>query len=274
MAQVSNVGSVVKYGIAYCLTFANGKKYVGITTQRLPERMQKHAHNARNSKRAYPLYAAWRKHGEPTVSILGKFPIDELGNAEIRFIQEIGTLAPQGYNVLHGGEISRLGIPHSAETKAKMSMACKGRVITQETRDKLAIVWRGRKHKEETKAKIGAAHKGRTLPPDQVERIRASKLGRPLAPEHRARLTELAHGRRGIPRSPDVRAKISAGNKGKTMSLEARARMSASAKRRQDRSHSEATRRKMSASAKDFCVMKLVRSLLHQARQNRQRLAE
>lgn len=62
--------------------------------------------------------------------------------------------------------------PHSAETKAKISAANKGRIVSDKWRKQHSAVMSGRKNgsmSEETKSKISAANKGRSLPPRSEE---------------------------------------------------------------------------------------------------------
>lgn len=50
-------------GILYKLTFPNGKSYIGITTESLSRRVQRHVNYARAGK-SYALSSAIRKYGE------------------------------------------------------------------------------------------------------------------------------------------------------------------------------------------------------------------
>lgn len=70
------------------------------------------------------------------------------------------------------------GKKHSDETKAKMSLAHKGRVSynygkkhTQETIEKMSVVKRGKTHSEATKKKISESHNGKKIPQDVIDRI-------------------------------------------------------------------------------------------------------
>lgn len=85
-------------GTLYKLDFEDGKSYVGITTKTIAHRFNAHACNARTGRRAR-LYAAWRKHGEPRLTVLAVLEDRELASTEIRAIAAYGTLAPNGYNM-------------------------------------------------------------------------------------------------------------------------------------------------------------------------------
>ena len=116
------------YGSIYCATnSANGKKYVGKTTYGLVLRWRYHLREARSGSPG-PLYAAIRKYGEGTFKIEYLASADsqeELDLMEIRYIAELQTLAPLGYNLASGGAGSG---KHSQETRRKMSDSHLGKV--------------------------------------------------------------------------------------------------------------------------------------------------
>lgn len=116
--------------------------------------------------------------------------------------------------------------PHSAEAKAKISAANKGR-----------------KHTEEAKAKIGAANKGKLLGRKRSEetkaKIAAHRLGKPgpfagahHSAEARAKMSAALKGKKRSPRSEETKAKISEANKGKVISEETRQKLREACARR------------------------------------------
>jgi hypothetical protein len=83
--------------------------------------------------------------------------------------------------------------PMSAETKAKISAARKGKPLqgehrarfakiaanpSAETRAKISAAGRGRSHTDETKLKIGAAHRGKVVSEETREKMRRNFTGR------------------------------------------------------------------------------------------------
>lgn len=87
----------------YLLTFPNGKSYVGIA-KRPNVRFQQHRKAAENGS-TFALSNAWRKHGEPILTIVAKVADYEMAYAtEMALIDLIGTLAPKGYNMTRGGD--------------------------------------------------------------------------------------------------------------------------------------------------------------------------
>lgn len=105
------------------------------------------------------------------------------------------------------------GAAHSAETKAKMSLAAKSRTA-------------------EHIAKIAAALKGKKASPTAKANMSSAQKGRKCSNETKAKLSAAAKSQHRKPLSEETRSKISAGNKGKRRrpSAETKAKMSASRK--------------------------------------------
>lgn len=94
--------------ILYRLTFPSNKCYIGITTKTLPKRCYGHIQTARAKNKA-AVYNAIRKYGESfkrEVLVVGN--IDYLKELEIKAISWFKTLAPAGYNLSFGGDMSPL----------------------------------------------------------------------------------------------------------------------------------------------------------------------
>lgn len=79
-----------------------------------------------------PVHCAWRKYGEPVITVLAEFEThDELHAAEVAAIAEFGTMTPNGYNVSIGGETAPSKNP---EVAAKIAAKATGRKIKDTTR--------------------------------------------------------------------------------------------------------------------------------------------
>lgn len=103
----------------YLMTFPNGKSYVGIT-KRPNVRLREHRKRAATGA-AQAIYQAWRKHGEPTMQIIGKATNYETAFAmEVALIERMGTKAPNGYNMTDGGDALN-GLERSPEWNAKVA---------------------------------------------------------------------------------------------------------------------------------------------------------
>lgn len=110
--------------ILYKLVFVSGKAYIGQTTRTMNTRLSAHRQAAKRGSQL-PVHCAWRKHGEPVVTVVGEFAThDELHAAEKAAIIAAGTLVPFGYNVTEGGETAPSKSPSVA---LKISAKAKGR---------------------------------------------------------------------------------------------------------------------------------------------------
>jgi group I intron endonuclease len=139
----------------------NGKQYVGQTITKHSRKGHGHA-----------LADAYKKYGHKSFNYetlcdgVDKHPT--LDFIEQFWINVMGSLAPYGYNLESGGRRYKtvshkpqLGIPHTEETKAKMSEGQKrylagievhfntGRKVSEETRAKMRAAKLGTKRKEQ-----------------------------------------------------------------------------------------------------------------------------
>lgn len=257
------------HGTIYLITNKiNGKQYVGQTVQPLMSRWRQHLSEAKINNTA--INRAIRKYGE------GNFVLRELvrvslsdgtiwiNQLEEKIIHEWGTLVPNGYNLLRGGNNRRL---HS-ETKAKISESlkghvvservrarsrevhvgnqyCKGRLVLPEVRAKISKNLKGRFRDKvfslETRAGISAGLKGRFVSPETRAKISANKRGKPS-------------NRRGAKHTVETRAKMSAShmgqrfNAGRVHTEQSRANMRLA---HLGKKASEETKRRMSLAQKE-----------------------
>jgi group I intron endonuclease len=168
--------------------------YIGYTSKTIDERFKMHCENAR-WKRNYALADAIRVYGVPAFTVELLLQCENHKEAcehEIRFIKELNSILPHGYNMTHGGD----GVPMTAEVIEKMAASKRGKV----TPKMLAHLqkMKGRKLSLEHKAKLSAAGKGRKKSKEWIQKISISNLGKK--------------------RSLETRAKVSAGKKGKPWS--------------------------------------------------------
>lgn len=245
-------------GYLYRLDFANGKSYIGITTRSAPIRYNAHRMAAEGGSKL-AVHCAWRKHGAPTVAVMAVLENEDLGPTEIRAIREFETLYPRGYNLTHGGDISPmcnpaisaklkgnkhgLGCRPSAETRARLSAAAKGRVKSPETRAKLSAAHTGRKRSAESIAKVALAKTGSVASAETRAKMSAAHAGHQVSIETREKIRAALSGR---PLTEETKAKLSAANKGqgagRVFSAETRAKLSAAAKIREQAKREAAAR--------------------------------
>ena len=176
-------------GIIYLVRcLITGKGYVGQTQRTLRQRWLQHLYATVHDS-TFLLHRALRKYGVEAfaLSVLEVCSsIIELNQAEQKYILELETYSPKGYNLTLGGA------------------GTQGRCLSEETKAKISSSILGIHRSIETKARISAAKKGRPrcfiLSSEAIERIAVSK--------------------RGIPRSTEVKERISVGLKGKHRSIE------------------------------------------------------
>ena len=163
------------------------------------------------------------KHGWKAVIICDDLTEDEAFEVEKFYIKEYGRIdlgTGNLVNLTDGGE----GPSNpSIETRRKMSISHKGKVLSEEHIKKISLLHKGRKRSEETRKKISESAKRRVF-----------------SEETRQKMSESKKGKR---RSAETLLKILEANKGRVSPLKGR-------------KHSEESRKKMSDSAKRRCANK------------------
>jgi len=193
---------------------ANGKQYVGITTN-LKRRW--HQHLSANGS-APALHAAIKKYGPEGFvlsHICDAFDFDAACDIERSLIQQHNTKAPNGYNLTDGGE----GVV--------------GRTISndeKESKRKTAIAVMASLSPEERSEKFGT--KNRVWSPEQIEKIRASNIGKNIGkfPSEETRL-KMSASQKKRPRrqvSEETKEKIRQSLLGRKLSEETKAKIRAS----------------------------------------------
>lgn len=213
----------------YQLTFSNGKVYIGQTVRSMNVRMAQHR-TAANRGSNLPVHNAWRKYGEPSVSILLECECaDELHQAEIDAIRDSGSLVPNGYNLSLGGDTAPSKSP---EVVAKIAAKARGRKIAdttavseamrqkwqsdeyrQKVSDGLKASWTDEK-RAQTSAKFKAMWERRkdanwSMPASTKQKLAKKEL----SPETRAKMSAAAKARTDRKHSAETRAKIAAATK-------------------------------------------------------------
>jgi group I intron endonuclease len=218
---------------------ASGKMYIG-SAANIPGRWSAHRSALkRDEHHSRHLQRAWDKYGPDAFVWEVLWAVEDpadLIRTEQEYLDHFGTYwRTQGYNIRHRAE-SSLGMRASAETRARMSAARKGRKFSPEHRARIGAA--SANCSPETRARISAIMKGHEVSPETRTKIAATlkgRAGRQHTPETRAKMAVSAKGRK---LSPETRAKIGAAQKvaqkvaqkGKVVSAETRARMSAAQK--------------------------------------------
>lgn len=175
----------------YCITnTTNNKVYVGSTVN-LHRRCVAHLRLLRANKHHSPkLQAAWNKYGELnfTFKVLVECEKENLILLEQSFMDKFDS-ATNGYNVcmIAGcnpaklSNIPHLSRKHSEETKAKMSLASKGKKkkpLTEEHKEKLRRSQLGRRFTQEEKLAVSIGRKG--IPMSEETKIKISNSRREI----------------------------------------------------------------------------------------------
>jgi len=195
---------------------ASGREYIGKTVRSLTHRWACHRYDAQLGSSSM-LYRAMRKYGVEAFAmelLAVATSSHELNDLEQRFIVERQTRVPHGFNITEGGETGPIGVPRSAESRAKQSAAMKGRTppnkgvsmsserleqhraaATKAARTPAQIAARSKPKSLKTRAKIAATLTGRRLTPAQRQqwsevakrnRAKAAATKAQWTPEQRA----------------------------------------------------------------------------------------
>jgi len=124
-------------------------------------------------------------------------------NEEEAFKHEVYMIAVFGrkdlgtgilHNKTNGGD-GCSGYCWSKTSRQKISIAQKGRVVSNKTKQKLSDINKGKTLTEETKRKIGDFNKDKTLSQETKEKIRLARIGTKRTDETRKKLSEIAKNR-------------------------------------------------------------------------------
>jgi group I intron endonuclease len=170
-------------GIIYsALNTINGKRYIGQTIQTLKSRrnahLRKSSHNEKFSQ-ALKKYRGWFLW----IVLDTGSDQEELDTKEQFWIQHYGShLDDYGYNLQRGGQSGR----HSDESKRKIGLAHKGKVVSDITRKRIRASKVGKSHF----SKFNKTKKGTTLSDEHKQKCSESLRGRIISESHRDRLSQ------------------------------------------------------------------------------------
>jgi len=186
----------------YCLTFPNGKKYVGIGLTNGGITTRFNAYKSLRCKDQPKLYNALKKYGPENVKyelLLETSDRDNACRSEM-YIIDIWNLQDDryGYNISFGGDCGNLGLKRSkeyCEIMSKKRIGKKTKPRTQEQKDKISNILKGRvlrplgyRHSQETIKKIGESNRGKKRTPEQIAKNSKSHKGLPCKTKRFIRL--------------------------------------------------------------------------------------
>ena len=132
----------MKRYLVYKHTSPSGKVYIGITYKTIQERKNDgYGHNAhfRNAIKKY----GWDNFKHEIMA--EGLTLEEAHRLEKDLIEAMhSTNRHSGYNISPGGDAPFKGLKHTEATKAKISKANKGKVVSLETRQRLSLALKGK----------------------------------------------------------------------------------------------------------------------------------
>ena len=205
------------YKVYVHINKVNGKRYYGITCQKVERRWQ----NGKAYKDNKHFTRAINKYGWDNFEHIVLF--DNLTKAEAELMEKFyialyDTINQyKGYNISLGGDT---GIKHSEETKKKLSESHKGENNPMYGKNP----WnKGKTHSEETRKKLSEANKGKNNPNYGRKGEKHPMYGKNHSEESRKKISETMKGRTF---SEEHKKHLSESRKGKTLSEETRKKLS------------------------------------------------
>jgi group I intron endonuclease len=133
------------------LNTANGRGYVGQTRRDLSVRIKEHARHCRRKDRPLSYFhKAVLKHGVEAFQwvVLAETASDKaLDVSERAWIESLGTMVPDGYNLETGGNRNKR---HSEESKARISASLTGHVMSEESKARVSLTKKGKRYPKRT----------------------------------------------------------------------------------------------------------------------------
>lgn len=147
-------------------------RYVGKTVIGLEERLKGHIRHVEKDQSRKWSHAQWwirsllTKGLRPEIILLEMVPNAVWEEAERKWIKNLREAGCNLTNKTDGGD-GTFGCVPSAETRKRLSVANKGRVVSQETRRKISEAQIGKIIPKESRERMSIAHKNKTLSKEQ-----------------------------------------------------------------------------------------------------------
>lgn len=186
---ITRVSADSDSGIYTITNRKSGRVYVGQAAN-IKKRWIQHLHHLRKgTHHCKPLQNSFNKNGEESFEFAVVERVDDVAAITEReqfWIDSLNSsMAAGGYNIAPAAN-SNVGVKYSEESRAKMSAAQKGRVVTDEARAKISKTLTGRKASAKTIEKRQEKLKGKIRSPESVKNIRRLARERLNTPEYEA----------------------------------------------------------------------------------------
>lgn len=175
----------------YCLTFPNGKRYVGIGLSESGINRRWNSYKKLKCKDQTKLYYALKKYGPENVKFEVVLETNDIENAKRSemYLIDVWNLQDSnfGYNILPGGDCSHLGVKRSKEFCEKMSHLQTGKKHSSEHKNnqsKGLKAYYSSSQSDKTKELIKKIHTGKIISLTTREKMSSCKKGKPLSKEH------------------------------------------------------------------------------------------
>lgn len=182
---------------ALCEPASRVVRYIG-KTDKPKKRIREHRacdKRCRSTRKIEWVRSLLRSGRHPEFIVIDEVPSDNWQHFERYYIQQAKDAGFDLFNLTPGGDGFGAGEDHpwhggchSAEVKARISAAHKGRSLSDATKEKLRELALLRRHTVETRAKISAAGAGVPKSESHKLKIKAALTGKSKSAEHRAKL--------------------------------------------------------------------------------------
>lgn len=168
----------------------NGKVYVGQAANLNKRRLAHFHHLRRGTHHCVPLQRSFDKYGEDAFkfSVLEVLPPnkDQLTLREQHYMNLLKShIDAGGYNIAPAAN-SSIGVKYTEESRKKMSLAQKGRIVSDEARAKISSSLTGRGVSSETREKRRLAMTGQKRTEGQKRRMREASCATNNTPTYEA----------------------------------------------------------------------------------------
>lgn len=203
-------------GIYQIKNLVNGKVYIGSAID-IKKRWALHEFQLKNNiHHSKYLQNSWNKHGEEffVFEVIELIRNEEELLSREQYWMDFSQcyVSDNGYNVISKAG-SHLGVKRSEESKLKMSIAQKNKVMPESAKKKLSEINKGKTLSEETKNKISEKLTGKKHSEETKKKMSEAKTGIVYSDERNAKLSVSLTGKK---RPQEVKDKISKSTRGES----------------------------------------------------------